>query len=116
MTEAGGRGSRWRGAAAAWAGPGRTSAGDRLHQRDQHALDRRDVTGVAQNQRVAWVEIECLPDLLRVVAGGVVEAVDGDDERETPGLEVVDRGEAVAQPPDVGQDHRAEGAVGELVP
>jgi phytoene dehydrogenase-like protein len=102
--------------AATGACPGRTSGGDGLHQRDQHAFNRSEVTGVAQHERVAGVEVQRVPDLLRIVARGVVEAVDGDDERQPARLEVVDRGEAVAQPAHVGQDHRAEGTVGQLIP
>jgi phytoene dehydrogenase-like protein len=102
--------------AATGACAGRTPGGDGLHQRDQHAFNRGEVTGVAQYERVAGVEVQRVPDLLRIVVRGVVEAVDGDDERQPARLEVVDRGEAVAQPAHVGQDHRAEGAVGQLVP
>src|SRR5580704_17201453 len=55
---------------------------DALYQRGQDVLDRAELTGVAQQRGDARVEIERHADLLRVVAAGVVEAVDGDNERQ----------------------------------
>src|SRR5579863_327578 len=89
---------------------------DRLHECDEHLLNRGDVARVAQHDGDALVQIERGPYLARRVAGGGVEAVDGDDERQPLRLEVVDRGEAVTQPPDVGEHDGTERSVGKLVP
>jgi hypothetical protein len=62
------------------------------------------------------VDLHRLADRLQRVGAHPVERVDGDDERHAARLEVVDRGEAVAEPAGVGEDHRADGAAGELVP
>jgi hypothetical protein len=87
-----------------------------LHQRDQDLLDRAALPGVAQQGGNRRVEVQRDPDVVEVVMRSAVEDVDGHDERQLAPLEVVDRGEAVAQAAGVGQDHRTERAVGQVVP
>ena len=62
------------------------------------------------------VEVEGVAHRLRRVAVGALEAVDGDREGDAAPLEVVDAGEAVLQPPGVGEHDGAERALRQLVP
>jgi hypothetical protein len=87
-----------------------------LDQGDENPLHRTGLPGIAEQGRDLRVEIERDAHILRVVHGGPVEAVDGDDERYMTFLEVVDRREGVGQPAGVGEDHGTEGTVGKLVP
>ncbi|CAM5239216.1 hypothetical protein SGRIM128S_05758 [Streptomyces griseomycini] len=87
-----------------------------LDDTDEDILDRLALPGVAHQQRYVVVEIERLADVVDRVPGGALEAVDADEERYGAPLEVVDGREAVLQAPGVGEDDRAEGALGELRP
>ncbi|GAA3074028.1 hypothetical protein GCM10020000_68750 [Streptomyces olivoverticillatus] len=62
------------------------------------------------------VEVERVAHGFLGVPLGAVEAVDGQGEGDAAPLEVVDGGEAVREPPGVGQHDRAERALGQLVP
>jgi hypothetical protein len=86
-----------------------------LHQRDEDALGRACLTGVAQHRGHLRREVQCDPDVAGVVAGRAVEAVDGDGERQAALLEVVHRGKAVGQAPDVSEYHGTERPIRKLV-
>jgi hypothetical protein len=66
-----------------------------LHQRDQHFLGRFPAARVAPHDRLIGLQIQGEPDFFGVVPAGAIEAVQGDDERYLPTLEVVDGGKAV---------------------
>ncbi len=85
-------------------------------QADQHGLDRLAPPGVAHQDGHRRVKVKRDAHVGRVIAGGAVEAVDGDHERDPVMLEVVDRGEAAGQAAGVGQHDRAEGTEGQFLP
>lgn len=87
-----------------------------LGQRDQHQRSGTGIARVAADDRDIRFEVQGGPHFLRIVVVRPVELVDRHDERGAAPLEEVERREAVLQPPGVGQDHRAERAVGQLVP
>ena len=87
-----------------------------LDQGDQHPFDRGGLPGVAAYRWYARVQVERDAHVLRVMCGGSVEAVDGDNERHLTFLEVVHGREAVGEPAGVGQDHGAERPIGQFVP
>jgi hypothetical protein len=87
-----------------------------LDQRDEDILGRFLAACVAQHDGQPGLEVQGHPDVFGVVPAGAVEAVERDDERYLPALEVVDGGEAVGQSPGIGEDHRAERPDGELIP
>lgn len=87
-----------------------------LDDLDEDLLHRLAFAGVAQQQRNVVVEVEGLADGVHGMAGGAVEAVDGDEEGDGAPLEVVHGGEAVLEAAGVGQHDRAERALGQLVP
>ena len=63
---------------------------------------------IAEQHRNLMVDLHRLADRLDRVGALTVERVHGDDERHAARLEVVDRGEAVAEAPGVGQDDRTD--------
>jgi hypothetical protein len=85
-------------------------------QGDQHLLHRVTLPCVAEHHRHARVQVEGDLDVAGLVARGTVEAVDRHHERRAALLEVIDGREGVRQPPRVGEHHRADRAVRELVP
>jgi hypothetical protein len=85
-------------------------------QGDQHLLHRVAPPRIAEQHGDARVQVERDLDVVWLVARGIVEAVDRHHERCAALLEVIDGREAVRQSPRVGQHHRADRAVRELVP
>jgi hypothetical protein len=67
--------------------------------------------GVAQDDGRSRVQVEDVGHLWRGVGARAGEAVDRDEERDAPVLEVVDGGEAVLEPPRVGEDDGAQGSL-----
>jgi hypothetical protein len=93
-------------------------------QRRQRVLRRGD-EGLFRRLRRACVagddldlrrDLEGFAHLLRRVLAGVLELVDGHQERQPARLEEVDRGEAIRQPARVDQDDRRHRAADEVVP
>jgi hypothetical protein len=87
-----------------------------FHQRYQGLFSRFPGAGVAHDDRQPGIEVERHADILRVVPPGAIEAVECHDERDLAALEVVNRGEAIGQPPRVGKHYRAERPDGEFIP
>lgn len=99
------------------AGCGRGRVGEQMaYESEQGLHSRTGDTGVAAHDRDVGVEVDRGAHLLGVVAVRAVELVDRDDETEAALLEEVDGRETVLQSPGVGEDHRAERALGEFVP
>lgn len=87
-----------------------------LYEGDEGARAGAGDPGVAQDDGHLGPEVERSADLVRLVAVGAVELVDGDDESDAAPFEEVHRGEAFGEAPGVGQHDGSEGALGEFVP
>jgi hypothetical protein len=87
-----------------------------FHQGDQRVLDRAGRPRVAQHHGHGLLQVQSLADLVRLITGSAVEAVERDDERQAAHLEVIHRREAVIQAADIREHHSPERPVGKLVP
>src|SRR5215469_12380043 len=91
--------------------------GERMsHRGDQHLLDRLAPPGVAYQDRDIRVEVQRIADIRLAVSRGAVEVVGGDHEWRVPNFEIVDRGEAVGEPPGIDEHDRSECTEGEFIP
>ena len=85
-------------------------------RRDERVHARAGLAGVHADQRAAVGQGEGVAHRRVTEDVGAREGVGRDHERQPPVLEVVDRREAVVDPAQVDQDHRADRAPGQLVP